>query len=542
MTDRASIVAEDGAALKIRELLLEAVRQTPNGLAVVDGDMRLTFSELSQKVDAYARGLLALGVSRGDRVAMLTPPAADFWIVLHAASSIGAIWVGVNPRYQERDFQHLLGDCEPRLLVAVSPFEGRDYCSALAPWLPAGRPIVCHGDPSAGAKALESFLQAGAAVSDDALDAARAAVDPEDAAIIVYTSGTTGRPKGAMLSHRAIVSSARANAAWMGREGLARSLCAAPVNHVGAINNICMNVLAAGGALIFHPRVDLPALGELSRRENPTYLVSSPTGFAMMMSNPRSLGERLSRTQLIVFGGAMTALSVLEQIAPFGARLSSVYGQSETCGIITHTAPSDGLDIHAETIGKALAGAEARIAGPDGAPVADGETGEIQIAGPHIMSGYFRNPQATAEAFTADGFLRTGDLGLRRPDGNLVFVGRLKEMFKSGGYNVYPVEIEQAICEHPAVALAAVVPVDHPTFQEVGFAFVEPRPGMSITGDELRDFLKTRIANYKAPKAYAVMTELPKLPNSKIDKMGLRALAAQTQAGTKGPMRSAGIA
>ena len=133
MTDRASIVAEDGAALKIRELLLEAVRQTPNGLAVVDGDMRLTFSELSQKVDAYARGLLALGVSRGDRVAMLTPPAADFWIVLHAASSIGAIWVGVNPRYQERDFQHLLGDCEPRVLVAVSPFEARDYCTALAP-------------------------------------------------------------------------------------------------------------------------------------------------------------------------------------------------------------------------------------------------------------------------------------------------------------------------------------------------------------------------------------------------------------------------
>jgi acyl-CoA synthetase (AMP-forming)/AMP-acid ligase II len=230
--------------------------------------------------------------------------------------------------------------------------------------------------------------------------------------------------------------------------------------------------------------------------------------------------------KLIVFGGAMTALSVLEKIEPSGARLSSVYGQTETCGIITRTLPADSLDIHAETIGKPIDGAEARIADATGVALPDGETGEIQIRAPYVMSGYFRNPQATAEAFTADGYLRTGDLGVRRPDGNLVFVGRLKEMFKSGGYNVYPVEIEQAISEHPAVALAAVVPVDHPKFQEVGFAFVETRPGMSVTGDELREYLKGRIANYKVPKSFVIQEELPKLPNSKIDKMSLRAIAA----------------
>ena len=524
--------AAASAGLTIRELFSEALVRDPSALAAVDGDERLSFAELDARIDAYAKALLGLGVARGDRVAMLTPPSLDFWVALHAATSIGAIWVGVNPRYQHRDFAHLLEDSAPAVLLAVSPFDERDYCAELRPLLPTACPIVCHGAPTAGALDLNAVLAAGTDVTDADLAAARALVDPEDAAVIVYTSGTTGRPKGAMLSHRAIVSSARANAAWMGAADLARSVCAAPVNHVGAINNICMNVLAAGGALLFHPRVDLPALAALSRREKPTYLVSSPTGFAMMMSNPRGVSERLGATRLIVFGGAMTALPVLEQIAPFGARLSSVYGQTESCGIITHTDPADALAVHAETIGKPLAGAEARIVGADGAPVPDGETGEIQIRGPHVMSGYFRNPRATAEAFTADGYLRTGDLGLRRPDGNLVFVGRLKEMFKSGGYNVYPVEVEQAICEHPAVALAAVVAIDHPTFQEVGMAFVETRPGATVTGDELRDFLKARIANYKVPKAFEILAELPKLPNSKIDKMSLREQAARSVTAT----------
>ena len=526
MNIRLNLSTDVAKTLRISDLLNLCVARAPESLAAVDGVDRLSYAELSRRVDAYSKALINQGIIRGDRVAMLTPPSLDFWIALHAATSIGATWVGVNPRYQQRDFEHLLTDSEPALLIAVSPFDDRDYCAELAPLLPPGCPIVAHGEATAGAKAVAQFLAEGASVSDEALAAARGQVDPEDAAVIVYTSGTTGRPKGAMLSHRAIAASAVANAAWMGADALASSLCAAPVNHVGAIDNICMNVLAAGGALIFYPRVDIVALAALSRAEKPTYLVSSPTGFAMMFGAEDGVAGRLANAKLIVFGGAMTALSVLERIAPFGPRLSSVYGQTETCGIITRTLPSESLATHAETIGTPLEGAELRIASPDGAPVADGETGEIQIRAPYVMSGYFRNPDATREAFTADGFLRTGDLGLRRPDGNLVFVGRLKEMFKSGGYNVYPVEVEQAICEHPAVALAAVVPFDHPTFQEVGFAFVEPKPGMSVTGEEIRAFLKQRIANYKVPKSFVVQAELPKLPNSKIDKMALRQTAA----------------
>ncbi len=523
MNDRSAPSAMLAGPRRIHDLMATAAPDSAP--AASGGGEHLTYGELRAEIDRYARGLLALGLGRGDRVAMLTPPSVDFWRVLHAAVSIGAIWVGLNPRYQKRDFEYLLGDAQPKVVLAQSPFDGRDYIAELTPLLPHGARLVGLGETPAGVTGRADFLRAGAAIDDIALAAARGAVDPEDPAIIVYTSGTTGKPKGALLSHRAITASAIANATWMGPESLARAICAAPVNHVGAINNICMNQLAAGGAITFYPEVDIPALARLSREIRPTYLVSSPTGFAMMLGQPDGLAGRLASTRLIVFGGAMTSLSTLELIAPYGAGLSSVYGQTETCGIITHTRPSDPLEVHATTIGRALAGTELRIAGPDGAEAPQGEPGEIQIRAPYVMSGYFNNPAATAEAFTADGFLRTGDLGLIREDGNAMFVGRLKEMFKSGGYNVYPVEIEQAICEHPAVALAAVVAVPHETFQEVGHAFVQPNTGETVTGEEIKAFLKTRIANYKIPKSFEVEAELPRLPNNKLDKVLLTARA-----------------
>jgi len=524
-----STAAPQVTGVRLGDLMAAAPR---DAVAATGPGERLTYAELAAEIDAYAKGLLAIGVRHGDRVAMLTPPAVDFWRLLHAATSIGAIWVGINPVYQQRDFGLLLEDAQPSVVIAVSPCFGRDYATELAPLLPAGARLVVFGMAQPGMLERRALLAAGAAVDAASLGRARARVDPEHPAVIVYTSGTTGRPKGALLSHRAMTFCALSNLAWMGGAALARAICAAPVNHVGAINNICMNVLAAGGTILFYPEVDLPALAALSEAEKPTYLVASPTAFAMMLAAPGVMASRLVNTELLVFGGAATSLATLRQIvAGGGTALAGVYGQTETCGIVTHCRPEDSLPVQAETIGRALAGMQVRVADATGRELPVGEVGEIQARGPGLMSGYFRNPQATAAAFTPDGFLRTGDLGMLRPDGTFVFTGRLKEMFKSGGYNVYPVEIEQAICEHPSVALAAVVSVPHPVFQEVGHAFVEQRQGAALTGEAVRDFLRSRIANYKIPKQVVVVQHgaLPRLVIGKVDKMALQRLAAQPQ-------------
>jgi acyl-CoA synthetase (AMP-forming)/AMP-acid ligase II len=510
----------------LHALLAHSARASPDNYAAADQGRRVSYRELCARIDDCAKALLAMGVKRGDRIAMLAPPSIEFWIVLHATTSIGAIWLGLNPRYRERDLEHVCFDSKPAAVICLSPFDDRDYCRELRALLPDGVPIVCYGEATAGAIPESAFLATAGEVSDAALAAARAAVGPDDAAIIVYTSGTTGRPKGAILRHGAIASCAVANAQWMGAEALARAICAGPINHVGMINNACMNVLAGGGTIIFMPRVDLLVMAELTLEWRPTYMVSSPTILSMLLAVDPNLGEHLESVRLIVFGGAATPKSLLQSIARSGARLSSVYGQTETCGIVTRTDGTRNLDILSETIGTPLPGVALRIAAANGSICTAGEAGEIQIKSGFVMSGYYRNDAATAETFTADGYLRTGDLGLIRPDGNVVIVGRLKEMFKSGGYNIYPAEIEQAICEHPAVALAALVAVPDLKFQEVGLAFVEPRAGGCVTGEELRDFLRARIANYKIPKQFIIAAELPKLPNLKVDKVALKSAAS----------------
>ncbi len=489
--------------------------------AVVDGETRLNFGELHAHVDRIASALLAHGIGRGDRVATLAPPSLDFWLTYLATVSIGAIWHGLNPVYREREFAYLLGDAQPTLVFVRSPFDGRHFDEELRAVPNTVRTFVTIGDTGHQTDSFAKFIAAGASLSRAQLDTARASVEMSDTAVIVYTSGTTGQPKGAMLSHNTIVQSALANARWMG-DRLDSTVCAAPTNHVGALNNVCMNLFASGGRIIFYPRVDIAALGKIRRTERPTYLVTSPTGFMMTTNAPGFDPEKLDHTRLIVCGGATTSLNILEAWQPIGCPIVSVYGQTETCGIITRTDIDAPLEDVAVTIGRPLPDCDFRVARPDGSLCESGESGELQFRGPYVMSGYYNRPEATRDAFTTDGFLHTGDLGYCRDDGNIVFVGRLKEMFKSGGYNVYPLEIEQAIAEHPDVLIAAVLPMPDPMFQEVGYAFVMPMPGRSMTPDQLKQFLKERIANYKVPKGFSIEVALPLLPNGKIDRQQLK--------------------
>lgn len=505
---------------RIHDLLASHAAVIPDAIAAVEGEERIDHAELAARVDTIARALVASGIEPGDRVATMVPPSLDFWLTYLASVSVGAVWLGLNPRYQLPEYAYLLGDAAPRLIFCRSEYEGRPYLAELQTVGASVETFVAIGEANGRAIGFDDFLSRAAECSDHDLTRRRAAVDPEDIAVIVYTSGTTGKPKGAMLSHRAIMAACLCNLCWMA-DGLESTIEVAPINHVGALNNVCMNVFAYGGRIIFYHRVDMEAISEITREEMLTYLVASPTSFAMFGAQPDKGLERLGHYRLIVFGGGATAESLLQPIFETGVPMFNVYGQTETCGIVTATEGGASPKIMAETFGQPLPGAEMRIADATGAPLPLGTPGEIQVRGPYCMTGYFGRPEATAEAFTSDGYLRTGDLGVEHADGNFSFVGRLKEMYKSGGYNIYPVEIELALCEHPAIGLAAVLPVPHPIFQEVGHAFIEAPEGQ-LDETELRDFLKSRLANYKIPKNFSFEAALPKLPNMKIDKQALK--------------------
>lgn len=508
------------ACTRIHDLLATHAEARPSVTAAVEGDLRLDYSELSARVDEIARSLVASGIVPGDRVATMAPPSLDFWLTYLASVSIGAIWMGLNPRYQLPEYAYLLGDATPKLIFCRSEYEGRPYLDELQSVGSKVETFVALGDSSGRAIGFEAFLARGSSCDTPTLARKRAEIDPEDVAVIVYTSGTTGKPKGAMLSHRAIMAACLCNLCWMA-DGLESTIEVAPINHVGALNNVCMNVFAYGGRIVFHHRVDLEAIATITRAEKLTYMVGSPTSFAMFAAQEDKGTERLGHYRLIVFGGGATAEALLRPVFDLGVPMFNVYGQTETCGIVTATDAGATPKTMAETFGRPLPGAEMRIADAEGRVVPQGQSGEIQVRGPYCMTGYFNRPEATAEAFTSDGYLRTGDLGVEHEDGNFSFVGRLKEMFKSGGYNIYPVEIELALCEHPAIGMAAVLPVPHPVFQEVGHAFVEAGPD-AIDELELRNFLKARLANYKIPKSFSFEAELPKLPNMKLDKQALK--------------------
>lgn len=507
-------------ARTLYELVSARANEQPNALAVVDGSLRLSNRELQQRVDAIARALLASGVQAGDRVATLAPPSADFWLVFLASTSIGAIWQGLNPKYQRNEYAYLLGDATPKVVFVRSPFDERDYLEELQALATHPIAFVRLGDTALDEQ--HPFIASAGEVKVSALEQRRAAVQAEDIAVIVYTSGTTGQPKGAMLSHRAIVQTALANCSWIGG-GLDCALCPAPINHVGGLNNICMTVFAAGGRIVFINKVDFALIGAATVTEKPSYLVASPTAFAMMLAIPGfSFAAYKGIYDVMVFGGASTPVAHLTALQQSGARLSSVYGQTETTGMVTYTSFDAPLNVISETVGRPIEGMEIRVATPDGEPLEPGQTGEIQMRGIAIMSGYFNRPEASREAFTADAWLKTGDLGVLRPDGEIAFAGRLKEMFKSGGYNCYPVEIELAICEHPDVAQAAVVSVPHDTFQEVGHAFLIAQSGREIDIEVIKAFLRERIANYKIPKTWSILPVFDTLPNGKLDKRSMR--------------------
>ena len=503
-------------------------RLTPTREAVVYGEVRMTYADLDGAVRQCAKALMVAGVAKGERVALLGNPGLDFLVVFLATISIGGIWLGLSPRYKIDEYRYLLGDAQPKVLFSTGSFEGRDYRAdlrVLRGEIAAIEHCVDLEAPAAQADSFARFLRGGAGVSDAALEARMAAVARLDPALIVYTSGSSGKPKGAVLSHHGLSYGNAIQGRAFGVD-LPRAVCPFPINHVACVGDTCCTTLIRGGTLVFLARFDPAVVLRTIAAERINLWIGVPTMFILAADLPDFAATDLSSLETVVWGGAAMPRDYIARFAALGVRLVTLYGLTETTSDMTFTDPDASIDELAETVGRPPAEYPCRIVSDDGSPCAPGEQGEIQFKGDFVMLGYFNRPEATREAFTEDGWLRSGDLGYWRPDGNLVFVARKSEMFKSGGFNVYPREIEDVIEAHPAVALAGVIGVPDPLYREVGEAYVLRRPDVALEADEIARWCRDRLANYKVPKRFVVCDSLPMLPVGKIDKAQLKRQSA----------------
>ncbi|MGN6445254.1 acyl-CoA synthetase [Amnibacterium sp.] len=484
--------------------------------AIVFQRREITYGELAERVDRLAAGLQGLGVAAGDRVAYLGSNHPSFVETLFAAGRLGAIMVPLNTRLAPAELGYMLGDSAPRVLVsgaehettAVAAAEDRDLIRVVVG--------VPESAPGAGVLDYDGVLRD---ADRDALVPASTTLD--DPALIIYTSGTTGRPKGAVLSHGAITWNAVNVLADYDLTSTDRALMISPLFHVASLGMGCLPVLLKGATVLLEERfVPGDALRSIESLRA-TAISGVPTTFQLMTEDPAWATTDISSLRLLTCGGSAVPARVREAYEARGLAFSGGYGMTETSPGVTMLPAWHSVD-HAGSSGLAHFFTRYRIRADDGTLAAPGRPGEIEVSGPNVFSGYWRNPEATEQAFTPDGWFRTGDVGIADEDGFLTISDRLKDMIISGGENVYSAEVEQAVMTIEGVTGVAVVGMPHERWGEVPHAVVTLAPGRTLDPEELVARLSLLLARYKVPRTLEIVTELPRTASGKVRKHELR--------------------
>ena len=499
----------------LSEMLAACVDRFPDRPAIVE-DRRFSFRDLEREASTVAANLKAIGVSSGSRVALLLKNRWQFLVCLFACTRIGAVTVPLSTRLARAELAFLLEDSGTSVLV----FE--DDLAELLP-APGALPSLAHifsidGSVS-GARPFTELLA----------EAPPVAVSPcreEDVAIILYTSGTTGRPKGAMLTHLGLIHSATNFARCLGLTEQDRALVAVPLSHVTGLVGVALSALSAGGcAILMRSSFEKKAFLKLASRERMTFSILVPTIYSLISTTPELDTTDLSSWRIGCFGGAPMPVDTIERIGRKLPRLALVnaYGATETTSPSTVMPLSDWQD-HMDSVGKPVPGADIRIVDDDGQDVPAGEPGELLIAGPMVVPGYHDRPEESASAFIG-GFWRSGDIGSIDKNGFVRVFDRRKDMINRGGFKVFSAEVENTLSQHDAILECAVIGVPDPVLGERVHAFIVPHTDTTIDEAGLRSFCMTRLSDYKRPETYTLLeTPLPRNNNGKIQKAALRSL------------------
>ncbi|HEX4251335.1 MAG TPA: FadD3 family acyl-CoA ligase [Pseudonocardia sp.] len=525
--------------------LAEAALRWPDGSALIDGDVRLTWSELAERVHLVARFFAAQGVRPGDRVAVQAPNTWHWVLAGLGALCTGAELVPVSTRFTGAEALDVLLRSRARALVVTEPFLGVDRLADLrAAGLAACRDLtLILRTPSPTPRESGNLSgRVGDFLSPErsngtgwgefawsevdwtaAPDQPAVEVRPEQVADVLFTSGTTGRSKGAMSSHGQSLGVA---AAWAERAELTdadRYLVVNPFFHSFGYKAGILACVLTGATIVPMAVFDVAMAMALVERERITVLPGAPTLYRSILDAPARADHDLSSLRLAVTGAAVVPVALVEEMRrelSFDCVLTA-YGLTEAV-VATMCRPGDDAATVARSCGRAAAGFEVRVDAPDGS-----DTGEVLLRGPNVMLGYLDDPAATAEAVDADGWLHTGDVGRLDEHGYLSITDRLKDMYIRSGFNVYPAEVEQALARLPGVAESAVIGVPHQRLGEVGAAFVVPRPGAEVTAEQVLAHCRERLAGYKVPSRVELRAELPRNAAGKVLKTVLREQAAQ---------------
>ncbi len=523
-------MTDPAAQRTLPRLLAAAVARYGERPAIEDGDVRLSFAELGAATRRASRAFLAHGVATGDRVAIWAPNVAEWVVAALGLQCAGAVLVPISTRYKGAEAADILRRSRARALCTIAGFLDTDYVGLLAGHdLPdLERTVLLRGD-AAGAETWEAFL-AGAERASDAEAARRAdAIGPDDLLDVIFTSGTTGAPKGVMTAHGQNLAVYETWSAGVGlREG-DRYLVVAPFFHSFGYKAGWLAALMRGATVLPEAVFDAERVLARIERERVQVLPGAPTIYQSLLAAPGRERADLSSLRLAVTGAAAIPVELVRRMRDelgFETVLTA-YGLTEACGTVSMCSPDDDAETIATTSGRAIPGCEVRCVDPDGKDVPSGEPGEIQVRGYNVMRGYLDAPEQTREAVDAEGWLHTGDVGVLDARGNLRITDRLKDMFILGGFNCYPAEIENAMYAHDAIAQVAVIGVPDERMGEVGLAFVVPAPGRPADPDAIRAWCRERMANYKVPRRVEIVDALPTNAAGKVDKVALRARAAQ---------------
>ncbi len=511
----------------IPALVSASARRFPDLEGLVDGDLRLTFPELAARIDETSRAFIAAGLQAGDRVGIWAPNIAEWVFSALGAINAGGVLVPLNTRFKGAEAADVLGRSRARFLGTVNGFLGTDYVAMLRE---AGVPdmleriIVLQGDAPDGTTSFAEFLSHASDVSADVARARVDAVGPDDIADIIFTSGTTGKPKGAMTTHAQTL---RTFDAWANTVGLARGdryLVVNPFFHTFGYKAGIIACFIKGATIVPEPVFDVPAVLAHVAAERITTLPGPPTLYLSILDHPNRDAYDLSSLRLAVTGAAPVPVEMIRRMREelTFRTIVTAYGLTESTGTVSICRADDDPETISHTSGRAIDGLEVRIVDDDGNEVPRGEAGEIVCRGFNVMVGYFEDEAATRQAIDADGWLHTGDIGVMDGRGYLQITDRKKDMFIVGGFNVYPAEVENAILAHPDVAQVALVSAPDARMGEVGVAFVVPRTAATIDPDELRAWCTPRMANYKVPRRVVVVDALPVNASGKVLKYELR--------------------